>query len=373
MSTHHFQVRKAALHDTRWQERPDVALAPGQVRVAVDRFALTANNITYAAFGDAMRYWDFFPTGEADWGMVPVWGFGHVLQSLHPGVAVGEQLYGYFPMATELLLQPQGLSANGFMDASPHRAPLHALYNRYLRCAADALHDPATADLEALLRPLFMTAWLIDDFLADNAWFGAAQPGARVVVLLSSASSKTAMATAHVLSRRAEVQVVGLTSPARKAYCEGLGCYHRVLAYASLDDLPADTACIYVDFAGNAPLRRQIHERFARLAYSCAVGGTHVQALGGGKGLPGPAPTLFFAPAQAAKRRSDWGAESFQQRLLAAWRDFIATATGASPPWLVVQAHAGRDAVAAVYQQVLAGEGDARTGHILCPRARAAG
>ena len=63
------------------------------------RIALTTNNITYAAFGDAMSYWHFFPSGEAGWGIVPVWGFGTVVQSLHPGVAVGERLWGYWPMS----------------------------------------------------------------------------------------------------------------------------------------------------------------------------------------------------------------------------------------------------------------------------------
>ncbi len=367
MTIHSFQVRKDALQQTRWHETPDTPLAEGQVRVAVERFALTANNITYAAFGEAMHYWDFFPTGDAAWGSVPAWGFGRVLQSLHAGVAVGEQLYGYFPMATQVVLQPHGLSEAGFTDASTHRAALHALYNRYLRCAGDALHDPATADFEALLRPLFMTAWLIDDFLDYNAWFGAADKGAPVVLLLSSASSKTAMATAHGLARRPGVEVVGLTSAANRAFCESLGCYHRVLAYDDLAQVAADAACIYVDFAGNAGLRRRIHERFPNLAYSCAVGGTHVQALGGGKGLPGPVPTLFFAPAQAAKRRTEWGGEAFGQRLAQAWRDYLHTVTRSTPAWLVVQQHTGRDAVAAVYQQVLAGEGDPRAGHMLWP------
>ena len=45
-----------------------------------------------------------------------------------------------------------------------------------------------------------------------------------------------------------------------------------------------------------------------QLAYSCSVGGTHWEALGGGKGLPGPRPVLFFAPAQIKKRVAEWGA-----------------------------------------------------------------
>ncbi|HZF83732.1 MAG TPA: DUF2855 family protein, partial [Burkholderiaceae bacterium] len=100
MSTTEFIVRKASLPEARLHTREDTPLATGQVRVGIDTFALTSNNITYAAFGDAMSYWQFFPTAEEGWGQVPVWGFGRVVQSLHPGVAVGERLYGYFPMAS---------------------------------------------------------------------------------------------------------------------------------------------------------------------------------------------------------------------------------------------------------------------------------
>src|SRR6185369_12489650 len=95
MTTHTLLVRQDQLGTTRIATRDATPLAAGQVRVRVDAFALTSNNITYAAFGDAMNYWQFFPTGEAGWGIVPVWGFGTTLQSLHPGVAVGERLYGY--------------------------------------------------------------------------------------------------------------------------------------------------------------------------------------------------------------------------------------------------------------------------------------
>ena len=68
MSQLTFQVRKSQLSQTRLVTTPDLPLADGQVRVKVDHFALTANNITYAAFGDAMNYWQFFPvaTDAAD-------------------------------------------------------------------------------------------------------------------------------------------------------------------------------------------------------------------------------------------------------------------------------------------------------------------
>ena len=373
MTTTTFQVRKDQLHSTRLVEAPDAPLADGQVRVRIARFALTANNITYAAFGEAMQYWQFFPVApDAEttptspaWGCIPVWGFASVVQSLHPGVAVAERLYGYWPMATHAVLQPVRLSAGSFSDGAAHRAALHAVYNSYQRCSSDAFYSADTEPLQALLRPLFLTAWLIDDFLADNQFFGSTAGGQRAVMLLSSASSKTAFATAAQLARRPEVEVVGLTSAANLAFCQSLGVYSRVLTYEQLDTLPVDTPCVYVDFAGSGPLRQAVHARFGRLAYSCSIGGTHVAELGGARDLPGPRPTLFFAPAQVKKRSADWGPASFGARLVAAWHGFRNQVASATPPWVVVQQHSGPQAVQAAYATVLAGKGDARLGHML--------
>lgn len=363
------QVRKDRLDISRLITAPAAPLAEGQVRVQVDAFALTSNNITYAAFGDAMNYWQFFPVAaDGDgtaWGCVPVWGFGTVVESRHTGVAVGERFYGYWPMASHAILQPDRLAPAAFSDGMPHRAGLHAVYNGYQRCSADPFYTPDSESLQALLRPLFLTAWLIDDFLADNAFFGTATAGRRGVMLLSSASSKTAYATAAQLARRPEVEVVGLTSTANLSFCNSLGTYARVLSYDQLDMLPADTPCVYVDFAGNGELRKAIHTRFGRLAYSCSIGGTHVQQLAGARDLPGPRATLFFAPAQVKKRSAEWGAAELNRRLLAAWQDFRARVSDPAAPWLVVQHHRGSQAVAAAYAEVLAGRGDPRLGHML--------
>jgi len=37
-------------------------LNQGQILVQVERFAFTANNITYGAAGDTLGYWKFFPS-----------------------------------------------------------------------------------------------------------------------------------------------------------------------------------------------------------------------------------------------------------------------------------------------------------------------
>ena len=60
------QIRKDQLATSRIVDSADTPLADGQVRVAIDHFAYTSNNITYAAFGDAMNYWQFFPVPPQD-------------------------------------------------------------------------------------------------------------------------------------------------------------------------------------------------------------------------------------------------------------------------------------------------------------------
>ncbi|MCR9127813.1 MAG: DUF2855 family protein, partial [Rhodobacteraceae bacterium] len=57
------------------------ALAEGQARLRLESFALTANNVTYAAVGFQIGYWQFFPTEVADHGLVPVWGVAVVAES----------------------------------------------------------------------------------------------------------------------------------------------------------------------------------------------------------------------------------------------------------------------------------------------------
>jgi hypothetical protein len=359
-----FTVGKGDLRRTAWQERPDAALAEGAVRLRIDRFALTSNNITYGAFGEGMSYWSFFPTGDATTGCIPVWGFATVTESRCDGVAVGERFYGYYPMADTVVLHPVAVDAHRFIDGAPHRRELHGTYNQYLRCSADPLYRPDDEDVLALYRPLFTTSFLIDDFLADNGFFGAAE------VIVSSASSKTAYGLGFCLAaRRAAgggVPSIGLTSTGNLAFTTDLGCWDQVVAYSEVTQLSPEVAAVYVDMSGDAALRATIHGHWQdRLAYSCAVGGTHWEGLGSGKGLAGPRPVLFFAPAQGKKRVAEWGAVGFQERLAAAWTGFLARARDPARPWLLVVAGNGRQAIESTYAALLEGRVPANEGRIL--------
>jgi hypothetical protein len=368
-------IARKDLHQTRWAPDPDApaarALADGQVRLRIEHTALTANNITYAAFGEAMKYWQFFPAAEgdaADWGCLPVWGYATVSESRCEGVAVGRRVWGYYPLGTHLVVQPARVRASGFIDGAPHRAELALAYQQYGFTDAEPGWKPELEGLTAVLRPLFFTGFLIDDFLADSAFFGARQ------LLLSSASSKTAYGTAFCLSQRrgqaGMPRVVGLTSAGNQAFTQGLGCYDEVRLYDSVANLDPSVPTVYVDFAGNAALRRAVHERFGEaLMFSSSIGGTHWEALGSGSKLPGPRPTLFFAPAQIKKRSAPppegWGPDGLAQRLGSSWVAFVQATQRANDPWVRIERHEGAAAAQAAYLSLLNGQSDARAGLML--------
>lgn len=363
-----FLIHRGDLRNTRLatdEAGADAApLAPGQARLRVLRFALTANNITYAAFGEAMKYWQFFPTGDAHWGCMPVWGFAEVSESRAEGVSVGRRVYGFLPAGTHLVVQPERVGARGFVDGAAHRAELAAVYNQLLFCDADPGYDPAREAHQALLRPLFTTSFLIDDFMAGAKFFGAQQ------VLLSSASSKTAWGTALCMALRKADRpacIVGLTSASNKAYVKELGLYDRVLAYEELDQLDGAQSAVYVDFCGDAGVRRRIHEHWGNaLAHSCSVGGTRWEAIGGAAGLPGPRPTLFFAPSQYRKRMAPppegYGAAELNDRMARAWMALMQRAGDPASGWLKVQEAQGAVALEAAYRSLLEGRADPREG-----------
>ena len=125
------------------------------------------------------------------------------------------------------------------------------VYNQLIRCAADPFYAAAGQAGEAvqsLLWPLFITSFLIDDFLADNDFFGAGEPGRNAgqgaMLLLSSASSKTAYGTAFQLAQRPGAQVVALTSAGNVAFCDSLDCYRDVLAYDQIGQLARRAPCV---------------------------------------------------------------------------------------------------------------------------------
>jgi hypothetical protein len=337
-------------------EMPDASRLPDEALVVkVDRFAFTANNITYAVLGDQLKYWSLFP-GPDGFGNIPVWGFGEVIASRHPSVMIGERLFGYFPMATHLVMEAADVGKRGLRDAAPHRQGVAPVYNAYARVTDDAAYAGRQGDEQALLRPLFMLSFLVDDFLAENDFFGARS------VILSSASSKTAFGLAHLLHGREGIRVIGLTSAANADYVASLGCYHETVTYDRVSALPNDVPVAFVDMAGNSELRARLHNHFGeRMKYSGRIGLTHRASSPDEPPLPGAKPTWFFAPDQIRKRAKEWGPGGIEQRFGAAWAGFAPNLQR----WLSVIEGRGPEAVQRVYLDTLAGRIPPDQGHML--------
>jgi hypothetical protein len=351
-----FEVKKSDWKQTRFVESPAPELAPAQVLFRVDRFALTANNVSYALSGDMLGYWRFFPCAEG-WGRIPVMGFADVIRSTHPEVKEGTRCFGFYPMGRHLVIQPGAVSPAQIVDAAPHRAGLAPAYAQYLPTTGDAVWSAEREDQILLMRGLFMTSFLADDFLAEAGWHGAR------TALISSASSKTSIALAFQVKQGGRVRAVGLTSARNLAFVRGLGFYDAVIPYEEIPSLPVEPA-VFVDMAGDGAVTAAVHRRFGdELRYDCTIGATHWSAERRNDGLPGPKPEFFFAPAQIVKRSKDWGPQGLATRLAAAWTQFC----DASDAWLRVVRSQGREGLERVYQETLAGRTHPADGHIVSP------
>ncbi len=350
-----FWVQKDDLTKFDLQNRELPELGAGQARLRVDRFAFTANNVTYGAVGEMIGYWNFFPVAREGWGQIPVWGFADVEASKADGIEVGERIFGYFPMATHLDVTPVRISARGFRDGAAHRTKLPPIYNEYTRIKG---MDPALEDRLSLLQPLCATSYLIVDFLEDNGFFDADQ------VVICSASSKTAIGLAQLLAsdRNHGKTLVGLTSPGNVEFVKGLGCYDDVIAYGDIAEQVAAVPTVYVDMAGNAETRSALHHHLKDLIkYGCGVGMTHWDKGGSAESLPGPRPQMFFAPAQIEKRRKDWGPGIVEAKIAEA----VDRLARESASWLDVVISEGPEAVARVYADTVRGDISPQTGQIL--------
>jgi catechol 2,3-dioxygenase-like lactoylglutathione lyase family enzyme len=350
-----FLVKRDDLRECRIADSATPEPAPGQALLRVNSFGLTANNITYAVMGEAMSYWDFFPA-EAGWGRVPMWGFAEVERSEAEGVEPGTRLYGYLPPSSHLILTPVGADGSGFVDGSPHRAPLPSAYHRYVASAGDPFYSTDTEAIQMLLRPLFFTSFLADDQLADD---GLTERGP---IVISSASSKTAIAAAFLLAQREGIELIGLTSPRSAEFVEGLGLYGSCVSYEEIGSLPRRPAT-YVDVAGDAEVRQAVHSHYGdELIHSMALGVTHWEDFGPGEGeLPGPTPTLFFAPDRVVKRSSDWGRTELEQRVAEAWHPFCEWIG----EWLEIVPGEGFEAVRSAYLDVLEGRVAPKSAHVI--------
>jgi hypothetical protein len=334
-------------------------LPPGALRVRIDRFGLSTNNVTYAALGEAFHYNKFFPApagvDQDEWVGLPVWGLATVIESQAPGIAEGAGIYGFLPAASHATLQPARDTTTGFCVERPHIPPEFSIYHQYALADRDPFHLPGQDDLVVVFRPLFLTGLLLAD------WMAVHDPQGTDTVVVSSASSKTAYGVAAAL-RKGPVrrQVIGLSSAKHREFAAGLGVYDRVLDYEDIAALSRDAAVVHVDIAGNGSVRAALAGHLgARLRVHLAVGITHGQKAGL---APRPAgrTELFFAPGWLIRRGRERGPEFFAE-LVAGWQAVMAE-VGAH---FEVRRGAGAEALTQAHRALVEGSTPPNVAHVL--------
>ena len=369
MSATDLIVAKNNLGQVELVESPcaDTEPGAGQIKLRVDRFGLTSNNLSYAGAGEILGYWNFFPAADPAWGIVPVWGFATVVASNHEEIEVGEELYGYLPMGRYLIVEPHDVCAAHCSDRFAHRAALHPWYNRYYRVANDPSSPPASQHLQPLLWALHMTGWMLANQFADNDDFGCDQ------VIVASASSKTAVAFARSMQTRKgqtrkgqhqgdSPRRIGLTSPSNAAFVESLGCYDEVRTYDAIGAAELEGTATLVDMSGNAAVVSEVHHGFGdRLLDSIQIGSTHLSARGDTAGLPGPTRRFFFIPDVAEARAAEIGQAAYHAEFAAAWTEYGTWVAD----FVTVDASTGPEAMRDAYLAALSGTHNPATGLIL--------
>tara|TARA_Y100000034_G_scaffold116977_1_gene155967 strand:+ start:158 stop:1288 length:1131 start_codon:yes stop_codon:yes gene_type:complete len=338
-------------------------LQQDEVLLETDSFGFSANNITYAALGFKMGYWGFFPPQSNDdginpngFGIVPVWGFATVKASCHPDIKEGEKVFGYLPMASHWVIKAGKVAPHGFSDVHEMRKSISPVYDQYLRCAADPGYDKDREAWQLNFRPLYMTSFVLDDYVAEKA--------RGEILLLSSASSKTALGTAQLLkdqklARNASYQVVGLTSQSNVDMVKTSGCYDAVYSYDDLSALTSDSSDSrywLLDFAANGTLINNLSELLGdSLSEVTLIGATDWKA----EEKPNPKrlnAEIFFAPARVKLRQGEWGHEAFLAKYAGAWQRFASKVSDQ----FFEQPHQGTDAITKLYLETLNGTADTK-------------
>ena len=357
-----FQVEKNKFINHAIEEIPEeqLTLATDEIKVKVDLFSFTSNNITYAVSGAIIRYWEFFPpVGKQTegWGVIPVWGFADVVESKADGIPVGDRIFGYFPPASHLKMKAGHITTKRFIDVTEHRSTLPPTYNLYRRVLSEPNYDQKLDRDRALFYPLYITSFCLWDSLQENSCFGAEQ------IIILSASSKTSIGLAYGLySDNTAPKTIGITSERNRDAVVKLGLYTEVYTYEQLADVDRKTPSVIVDMSGNNAVLVDLHKRLGDLMkFTFKVGLTHWKESNPNEGIIRERSKFFFAPSHIQKRIEDWGASEFDQKT----SQFIVDAVATTKTWLQYKTLDGLADLAEVYPTVCNGTLAANQGLIV--------
>eukprot|EP00602_Paraphysomonas_sp_CaronLab_P011696 CAMPEP_0185041040 /NCGR_PEP_ID=MMETSP1103-20130426/39833_1 /TAXON_ID=36769 /ORGANISM="Paraphysomonas bandaiensis, Strain Caron Lab Isolate" /LENGTH=389 /DNA_ID=CAMNT_0027580609 /DNA_START=87 /DNA_END=1256 /DNA_ORIENTATION=- len=360
------EVNKRDIKETRIVRESTLnPVQTGEVRLQVDKFSLTANTVTYAWAGDKLGYWDFFPSESSlEWGRVPAMGWATVIESLVPNVTVGEKYFGWYPMSKYVTITGKAKPDGGFLDVGEHRAKHAQVYVDFSRTDVDPFNVDDTEDGEdrqALLRGLFLTSFLADEFFRhhkNGEYLGAEE------VYIISASSKTALGIAQRISVQRRpgslpIKTIGITSLNNVDFVKSTGYFDRVIPYDNVHSLCGNVGAVIIDMSGNWDIVSKLHEVLGEnLKYSMSIGKSHHDNPTEASVVRGPPPTLFFAPAEFSSCVERWGLKEFISRSKEALGVFVA----GSREWMKVQHVYGPEGVKDQWRLLVDGKVSPNTG-----------
>lgn len=257
---------------------------PDHIVLRIDKFSMTQMTIGYLMKGFTRTfggYHHFFSSKEDGVYRSAAWGIATVIESGHLKVPVGTRLFGPMPICKyfhQKVLRTIPASRNGddppVVEFQNEDMPFNMQrFQEYEILAPSSAEDPEFEDWKLATKEIYTMAFYMDEQLLTET-------GQINSVIISCASSKTAMALAYCLKMRGGSAIeremehlVGLTSKEHYDFVVSTGLYQEVYTYDDVESLPTDKTIVYMDFKCDGALRQAITLKLGtNLMYNMVLG-----------------------------------------------------------------------------------------------------
>merc|ERR1712217_1001029 len=186
---------------------------------------------------------------------------------------MGTRLYGIVPPCKYKLQQVGGVIPAGKngepakVELTMEGVPYNMRRFQELEVVESAANsDPVFDDWKMVAKEIYTMAFYMDEnLLVDTGMINS--------VIISCASSKTALAIAYCLKMREMKYVFGLTSQTHLDFCKSTDLYDDVFTYDNVDSLPNNHTIVYMDIRCDGQLRQEITLRMGtNLMYNMVIG-----------------------------------------------------------------------------------------------------